>query len=63
MRRRTRARLLRTVLTSSSPPWDHDPVGPRLRVRRTRAGLGRTVRSAHRGTVTTQVLMQLLLRG
>ena len=38
-------------------------MGPLLRVRRTRAGLGRTVRSAHRGTVTTQVLMQLLLRG
>ena len=32
-------------------------------MRRTRAGLGRTVRSAHRGTVASQVLMQLLLRG
>ena len=44
-------------------PWDPYPEGARVRVRRARAGLGRTVRSAHRGTVASQVLMQLLLRG
>ena len=46
--------------TPAPTPWDPYPVGARLRVRRTRAGLGRTVRSAHRGTVASQVLMKVV---